>query len=54
MIKLSDLEDFYSGRRVLLTGDTGFKGSWMALLLSMLGAEVYGYALEPPTEPALF
>ena len=54
MIKLSDLEEFYSGRRVLLTGDTGFKGSWMALLLSMLGAEVYGYALEPPTEPALF
>jgi len=38
----------------LLTGHTGFKGSWMALWLHQLGAEVYGYALEPDTNPALF
>ena len=46
--------DFYKGRRVLVTGHTGFKGAWMCKLLAMLGAEVTGYALEPPTEPNLF
>ena len=46
--------DFWRGRRVLLTGHTGFKGSWLALWLEALGAEVTGYALEPPTEPSLF
>ncbi len=45
---------FWKGKRVLLTGHTGFKGSWLALWLSRLGAEVTGYALEPPTDPALF
>jgi CDP-glucose 4,6-dehydratase len=45
---------FWNGRRVLLTGHTGFKGSWMALWLEALGAEVTGYALPPPTEPSLF
>jgi len=44
----------YSGRRVLITGHTGFKGSWLSLLLTELGAEVFGYALEPPTTPSLF
>jgi len=44
----------WSGRRVFLTGHTGFKGSWLALWLHQLGAEVHGYALDPPTEPALF
>nr|WP_241188218.1 CDP-glucose 4,6-dehydratase [Pseudohalocynthiibacter aestuariivivens] len=48
------LSGFWTGKRVLLTGHTGFKGSWMALWLNMLGAEVYGYALEPDTTPALF
>lgn len=43
-----------SGRRVWLTGHTGFKGSWLAACLLDEGAEVHGYALEPPTEPALF
>ena len=45
---------FWSGRRVLLTGHTGFKGSWLALWLSELGAEVTGLALEPDpvTAPA--
>ena len=46
--------DFYHGRRVFVTGYTGFKGAWLCRLLTLLGAEVTGYALEPPTEPALF
>lgn len=45
---------FWRGRRVLLTGHTGFKGSWLSLWLQALGAEVHGLALAPPTEPALF
>jgi CDP-glucose 4,6-dehydratase len=45
---------FWSGRRVLITGHTGFKGSWLALWLSRLGADVAGFALAPPTEPSLF
>ena len=45
---------FYHGKRVLVTGHTGFKGAWLCLLLSRLGARVTGYALEPPTEPSLF
>jgi hypothetical protein len=39
----------FRGRKVLLTGHTGFKGSWLALWLTDLGAEVSGYSLEPPT-----
>ena len=45
---------FWKGRRVLLTGHTGFKGSWLSLWLEALGADVTGYALAPPTEPSLF
>ncbi|MBE0675034.1 MAG: CDP-glucose 4,6-dehydratase [Bacteroidales bacterium] len=45
---------FYSGRRVFLTGHTGFKGSWLSLLLNWLGADVYGYALKPNTKPNLY
>jgi len=45
---------FWQGRRVFLTGHTGFKGGWLALWLQRLGAEVTGYALAPGTEPALF
>lgn len=45
---------FWQGRRVFLTGHTGFKGSWLALWLGQLGAKVSGYALAPPTEPSLF
>jgi CDP-glucose 4,6-dehydratase len=44
----------WRGRRVLLTGHTGFKGAWTALWLSLLGAEVFGLALPPETDPALF
>lgn len=46
--------EFWKGRRVFLTGHTGFKGSWMALWLQSLGADVTGYALTPPTHPNLF
>lgn len=45
---------FYKGKKVLITGHTGFKGSWMCKLLIEAGAEVTGYALEPPTNPSLF
>lgn len=44
---------FWCGRRVFLTGHTGFKGAWLALRLHDLGAKVAGYALAPPTEPSL-
>ena len=46
--------DFWRGKRVLLTGHTGFKGSWLALWLQSLGTEVTGYALQPSTAPSLF
>ena len=46
--------DFYNGKKVLITGHTGFKGSWMCQLLIMAGAEVTGYALNPPTDPSLY
>lgn len=46
--------DFYKGKRVLVTGHTGFKGSWLCRILINAGAEVTGYSLEPPTEPNLF
>lgn len=45
---------FYKGKRILVTGNTGFKGSWMCRMLLKLGAQVTGYALEPPTTPSLF
>lgn len=45
---------FYRNKKILITGYTGFKGSWMCQLLSMVGADVTGYALLPPTNPALF
>lgn len=45
---------FYKGKTILITGHTGFKGSWMCKVLTMLGANVVGYALESPTTPNLF
>ena len=45
---------FYRDKKVLITGHTGFKGAWMSMLLLELGAKVYGYALNPPTNPSLF
>ncbi len=46
--------EFYKGKSVLITGHTGFKGSWLCRTLILAGAKVTGYALEPPTEPNLF
>ncbi len=45
---------FWQGKKVFLTGHTGFKGSWLSIWLTSRGARVTGYALEPPTEPSLF
>ena len=44
----------FKGKRVLITGHTGFKGAWLSKILSMMGAEVYGYSLDPPTDPNLY
>jgi CDP-glucose 4,6-dehydratase len=44
---------FWNGRRVFITGQTGFKGAWLSLWLAQLGARVTGYALQPPTDPNL-
>lgn len=46
--------DFYKNKKVLITGNTGFKGSWLCIMLKKLGAEVVGYSLNPPTDPSLF
>lgn len=45
---------FWRGRKVFLTGHTGFKGGWLSLWLQSLGAEITGFSLEPPTNPSLF
>ncbi|SRR6266568_2257364 len=50
----SPFGDFYKGKTVLVTGDTGFKGSWLAVWLTHLGAKVVGYSLDPPTDPSNF
>lgn len=47
-------QNFWRGKRVFLSGHTGFKGGWLALWLTDRGAEVYGYALTPPTEPNFY
>ena len=44
----------YAGKKVLVTGNTGFKGSWLSTWLTMLGAEVYGYSIDVPTSPSMF
>lgn len=46
--------EFYQGKRVLVTGHTGFKGTWMCAMLLQAGAQVTGYALEPPTGPGIY
>ena len=46
--------DFYKGKKVLVTGHTGFKGSWMCRVLINAGADVAGYSLKAPTKPDLF
>ena len=47
-------QDFWQGKKVLVTGHTGFKGSWLSVWLQKLGAQEVGYALTPPTTPSLF
>lgn len=51
---MTDLMSFYRGKRIFLTGHTGFKGAWLSRILLIAGAEVTGYALEPPTDPSLY
>ena len=55
--KIGDMtiqKEFWKGKKVFLTGHTGFKGSWLSIWLKHLGVELTGYSLAPPTEPALF
>lgn len=47
-------DSFWRGRKVFLTGHTGFKGGWLSLWLQSLGAEITGFSLDPPTNPSLF
>jgi len=52
MVRMKKLfGEIYQGKRVLVTGHTGFKGSWLAKWLNLMGAEVFGYALKPPSTP---
>lgn len=52
---MNDLKSFYEGKRVFLTGHTGFKGAWLThILRNKLNAEVFGYSLNPPTNPSLY
>jgi CDP-glucose 4,6-dehydratase len=46
--------EFWKGKRVLITGHTGFKGGWLSFWLKFLGADIFGYAMAPPTNPSLF
>ena len=54
MVHVGVTPAFWKGRRVLITGHTGFKGGWLALWLNSMGADVYGFSLPPPTEPSFF
>lgn len=51
---MEELMNFYQGKRVFITGHTGFKGSWLSAVLLKAGAVVTGYSLQPPTTPSLF
>ena len=53
-MNLKEVFDFYKGKNVLVTGHTGFKGTWLSRILVNAGANVTGYSLNPPTDPALF
>ena len=48
------MQSFYKDKKILITGHTGFKGSWLCEILLGFGADVVGYALEPPTQPSMF
>ena len=47
-------KNFWKNKKVFITGHNGFKGTWLSLTLKILGAKVYGYSLNPPTNPSLF
>lgn len=51
---LTELENFYKDKRVLITGHTGFKGTWLVKILKMLGADVYGYSKGVPSTPSMY
>ena len=51
---MEDMLAFYRNKKILVTGQTGFKGAWLCMILKQAGANVVGYALEPPTKPNLF
>ncbi len=53
-LEVMAIKSFWRNKRVFLTGNTGFKGSWLSIWLDSLGAEVYGYALKPNTAPSLY
>ena len=53
-MNLKEVFDFYKGKNVLVTGHTGFKGTWLSRILVNAGANVTGYSVNPPTDPALF
>lgn len=53
-MNISEIKEFYKGKKVLVTGNTGFKGAWLTHILLSFGAEVIGYSLKSPTEPSLF
>ena len=54
MADFEKLSSFYRDKKVLVTGHTGFKGSYLTVILGMMGAKVYGYSLKPDTDPCLF
>ena len=51
---IAHIGNVFKNKKVLITGNTGFKGSWLSIWLDLLGAKIYGLALEPPTNPSLF
>ena len=53
-LKIMLNNNFFLNKKVLITGNTGFKGSWLSIWLDLLGANIYGLALDPPTSPSLF
>lgn len=54
LMHFGDIKEFYGGKRVFVTGHTGFKGAWLCKMLSMAGAEIYGYSLETLSKPSMF
>lgn len=54
MAPVTNYQEFYKDKKIFITGHTGFKGTWLCMILLELGAKVTGYALEPSTEPSLF